>query len=171
MKKIYIKNRYGDVKCISLVDDDDYEKYGHINWHATGDGYAARNAAIENGKQKKIYLHRIISSAPSGMVVDHKNHDKLDNRKVNLIICTQKENIQNINPNKNLGKLPSSGYRNIIWDKRIKKWVVRIQRKLKRFYLGEFVNLDDAIKIADSFKEKNPIGDKIDSPIGLISSP
>lgn len=41
---------------------------------------------------KKQYLHRYLTGAPKGMVVDHINGNKLDNRLSNLRVCTQQQN-------------------------------------------------------------------------------
>lgn len=38
------------------------------------------------------YLHRLLVGAKKGQVVDHINHNTLDNRKDNLRICTQSDN-------------------------------------------------------------------------------
>jgi hypothetical protein len=48
-----------------------------------------------NGKRIRIHLHRLIMNCPNDKVVDHINHNGLDNRKKNLRICTQQINVMN----------------------------------------------------------------------------
>lgn len=60
-------------------------------------------------------MHRVIVDAPGGLVVDHKNHNKLDNRKNNLRVCTCRENSLNNR---------SKGY---CWDSTSKKWRVTVK--------------------------------------------
>lgn len=43
---------------------------------------------------KTVYLHRYISDCPSELVVHHINSDTLDNRRENLEVVTQKENLK-----------------------------------------------------------------------------
>lgn len=81
------------------VDDEDYEELSKYKWHfkigtKNKTGYATRGVQ-ENGKVKFFLMHRQIMGFPEGMVIDHKNHDTLDNRKENLKICSQKENLKN----------------------------------------------------------------------------
>ena len=73
----------------ALVDAADYEALNRYNWRFYN-GYAARQE-----RRKTIYMHRQIMQPPDGMVVDHVNHNKLDNRRINLRPCTRRENIHN----------------------------------------------------------------------------
>jgi hypothetical protein len=78
----------------AVIDTEDFERVKDYSWHLSGNGYVL---AIMPDRKKKTHflLHRVIMDPPSDMVIDHINHDTLDNRKTNLRICTQRENMQN----------------------------------------------------------------------------
>lgn len=82
-----------------LFDKEDYEKVKKYYWTKNKAGYIFSNGStkINNGK-KIIFLHRYLMNPPNDMVVDHINHCRYDNRKSNLRICTQQENMLNLNP-------------------------------------------------------------------------
>lgn len=44
-----------------------------------------------NGKQKAIYMHRLIAMTPTSMTCHHRNRNTLDNRRKNLLNMTKKE--------------------------------------------------------------------------------
>jgi hypothetical protein len=71
------------------VDDDDFERLSPYRWTETN-GYA-----ITKINRKNVYMHRLLTNAPTGLDVDHINRDKLDNRKSNLRICTHQQNRYN----------------------------------------------------------------------------
>ena len=98
----------------TLVDDSTLKKYGHLTWHLSDTGYVVRRNKSEGGT---VRLHRLVADAPEGMVVDHLNGDKLDNRASNLRVCTQKENSQN-----------RKGTKGYAWDKSKNKWIVHYKR-------------------------------------------
>lgn len=59
--------------------------------------YAYCTLGPEYGR-KVIYLHRFITEAPAGKVVDHLNHRGTDNRSANLRVVTHRENLTNYSP-------------------------------------------------------------------------
>ena len=76
------------------------------------------------------------------LIIDHINHDKSDNRKSNLRMCTVAQN----NFNKGLSKNNTSGIIGVYWSKKDRKWRSRIMINRKSISLGMFNNLEDAIR-------------------------
>jgi hypothetical protein len=79
----------------ALVNDSDYEWLMQWKWHAHKDKngklwYAER--ADKSRKPKLVKMHREILRTPAGLVVDHRNGNGLDNRRVNIHSCTTAEN-------------------------------------------------------------------------------
>lgn len=71
----------------AIVDTEDYEQLNQHSWSVSKGGktwYAHRG----------LGMHREVMNAPANLVVHHKNHNGLDNRKQNLQICTHQENQQ-----------------------------------------------------------------------------
>ena len=78
-----------------IFDKDLLPLVSKYYWTVTR-GYA-KNVA------NNILLHRYIMNCPDDKVVDHINHNKLDNRRCNLRICSRQENSCNLVPTKNRG--------------------------------------------------------------------
>ena len=123
----------------AIVDDDDYDEINQFNW-CFSHGYAMRAVTIL-GKRTTQQMHRIITNCPADMDVDHINHDKLDNRKSNLRVCSTSENGRN---QKVRTYAKSSVYKGVSFNKHAGKWRanIRLDNKLKS--LGYFTNEIDA---------------------------
>lgn len=134
---------------VAIVDNEDYEYLNQFKWYAHWsprlNGYYAvrhQHLGYSNGerKQKMIIMHRIIVNAPNGKVVDHKNHNALDNRKSNLRIVSQRQNNQN---KKSKG---TSKYPGVHWEMKRNKWRANIQLEGKSKHLGYFDDEREAAK-------------------------
>src|SRR5579872_5430592 len=95
MKRIQLSGHKKGTRVFgyALVDDEDFERINKYKWSFSGQ-YAGRSKKI-NGKWRIIYMQKFIINTPKGYVIDHINHNKLDNRKENLRICTQQQNTWN----------------------------------------------------------------------------
>lgn len=123
-------------KCI--IDMDDLNRVKEHGWVVTKMGYARSNR-----KKNKVLMHRLVLNYYGKKSIDHINGNKLDNRKSNLRICSQGENIQNAKTRKD----NKSGFRGVSWHKQSKKWFAVISFNKKRFSLGYFGNKTDAAKV------------------------
>lgn len=93
----FIINSKTHGKFIVLIDEEDYEKIKIYTW---GVQYSKRSNTFyvsRKEKNKTFLLHRLITNCPDGLVVDHINHNTLDNRKCNLRVCDNSENCRNMN--------------------------------------------------------------------------
>lgn len=135
IKIIIISPKYGEIE--TFIDSEDIDICKKYNWNVS------YNKCIKNFYviSSKIQIHRLITKCPKDMVVDHINHNPLDNRKQNLRICTSMTNQQNMKWNsKN-----TSGAIGVNWCKQKNKWRSRITVNKKELHLGFFEDLNDAI--------------------------
>lgn len=147
----------------AIVDDDDYVSMSKYAWQLSHKGYAERTnierVGEPNGKCRPIrrtkqFMHRVIMQAQQGLQVDHANHDKLDNRKSNLRLCTQSENLRNGNKRTIKGK-SSSKFKGVrkhgFFKKNGKpKYWARITIPSKRMSLGVYESEEEAARAYDA---------------------
>ena len=82
-------------------------------------------AKLEEGNSTVVgYIHRYVLNVKSNKQVDHKFHNKLDNRKSELRLCTRSQN----NMNKK-----SKG---IYYDPNTNKWCAEIHVNKNKIWLG-----------------------------------
>lgn len=131
-QKVYLNGKAGAGKY-ALVDDKDYELVSRYRWFLNQDGYAI--SGRKRRSDKSILMHRMVMNTPTGMLTDHKNQDKLDNRRENLRICNTSENNRNMRPGARGG---SSRFTGVYFCKTRKLWVAMIKGESKRYNLGRF---------------------------------
>ena len=132
--EIILYDRQCNEVARTLIDLDDIEKCKGIKWYLLKGKYVSNT---EIGR-----LHRFITNCPDYMVVDHINHNTLDNRKSNLRLCKEEDNRKNL-------KIDSTNKLNLrgisIENNRDKKYRVRLQINGKTFS-KYFYTINDAIR-------------------------
>lgn len=92
------------VKTISGTFYISKEDYGLVSqYHWTID--KSHNYVVTTVKGKKTYLHRLLLEPKNGLICDHINRNKLDNRRTNLRAVSYSAN------NKNCGAKGKSGHK------------------------------------------------------------
>jgi len=127
----------------AIVDAKDYYYLSQFQWyalHGKRTFYACRR---KNGKT--IKMHRLITNAPSHLVVDHIDHNGLNNRRSNLRLCTAAQNTRNAAPSTGA----TSKYKGVHWYRDAKKWVAEIYLNRKKYHLGYFTDEIEAAKAYD----------------------
>ncbi len=135
---IEIKEDYAE---IYLIDLEDIDLIKNIKWHKS-ELQRSTYYCISNGKQGKRIHRLILNITDPSVIVDHINHNGLDNRKSNLRICNNSQNICNCHIPKN----NKSGYKGVYWSENRQKWCAQISINNKTKNLGRFTNYEDAIK-------------------------
>lgn len=128
-------------------DYEDWEMIKKKSWYEDRlqNGYVVTSGGTGNSP---IYLHKLIMGNEG--IVDHKNRNKLDNRRNNLRIITQQEN----SCNRNISCRNKSGKQGVTWHKRAKAWEVKIGFKGKDYGIKYFKNFDDAILYREELEKK-----------------
>ena len=126
------------------IDKDELWRLKKYKYYYSCTGYNTylfRTQRI-NKKNYTIRLHREIMNCPKKLQVDHINGNTLDNRKCNLRVCTNAQNVWNTG----IMKTNKSGYKGVYWSKEKKKWHSQITSYGKRIHIGYFNNKIDAHK-------------------------
>lgn len=133
----------------AIVDDEDYERLSRWSW-CYSHGYGMRSQYLGGGRKARKYqtimLHRAVLAPLPIFDVDHINKNTLDNRKVNLRICTHQQNIFN----SKISSQNRSGYKGVSWCAWKKRWRAGIRVNGKEMTLGFF---EDRIEAAIAYNQ------------------
>lgn len=130
----------------TLIDDEDYGKIKDFTWHLSKDRhdfYIETFVYPGDSARERILMHRLIAGAQKDSLVDHINHNTLDNRKANLRICSIKENSRNRRRRK---QGYTSKYKGVYFCKTKRRYRARIFMDGKSIHLGSFKNEEDAAR-------------------------
>lgn len=136
---------------VAIVDDEDFDAIVAMGkWTAHSKGYAYR-FHVTDGQRKCVLMQNVVADR-AGMSgrIDHRDRDKLNNRRSNLRTASRSQNGANQERRQN----NSSGYKGVAWHRQCEKWCAYIKVDGKRLHLGLFVNLVDAAQAYDRAARK-----------------
>ena len=118
-----------------LIDTEDLDRVSKYCWNKNNQGYIV--SRIGN---KIIRLHRFILNINDERIIDHKNRDKTDNRKMNLRIATKQQN----NINRGAPRNNTTGVKGIRKSANGKKYVAQIGKDGRAIHIGTYDTIEEA---------------------------
>lgn len=132
---------------VAIVDTSDKHLLEEYAWHMVCpkriSPYAGSRKAMSATGHR--LLHRAVLDLADGKIADHINGNGLDCRRVNLRVCTQKQNTHN----RRACRGGTSRYRGVSWRDSEKKWIVQIMVDGKNNWLGRFASEEAAARAYD----------------------
>lgn len=145
MKEIPLVGKKGAGR-VALVDDEDYELVMQYRWRLLESRRQGRLNIVpyaitevrRDGRRTSQLMHSMITGWP---LVDHFDHDGLNNRRWNLRPATGSQNSAN---SRVYLKAKSSRFKGVTWYRRNRKWGARICVNGTHRHLGLFTSEEDA---------------------------
>ncbi len=132
--RIYLYDKNGKKQAEAMIDIKDMKRCQTKKW-------SLRNNYVCSGEN--TYLHNFILDRKTNMkeMTDHRDRNKLNNRRGNLRECNKSQNAANAIKQKSKA---TSIYKGVYWKKSRNKWIAKITKDYKSIYLGSFVDEIDA---------------------------
>lgn len=132
----------------AVIDECDADRVLAKKWSASGIPglIRAQHYWRENGARFAIGMGPFIMEPPAGLVVDHIDHNPLNNRRGNLRVCTAKQNLQHRQKYKN----NTSGFIGVSITPRHKAYFVRIRFDGLLIHVGHFADPIEAARAYDA---------------------
>ena len=134
---ISLYNKQCEKVAEAIIDKEDIIKVKDIKWCVSVKGYVSGKI-----KGKDAYLHQIILPKETSLVIDHIDRNPLNNRKNNLRQVTPSENCIN------------KVIKGVHYVLREKKWVAYITKDYKRYHLGYFKTIEQALLARSNARNK-----------------
>lgn len=151
---IFISHRkVGQLETLVSTDELARVKNFPNTWFASWDKnnksyYVRGNDRNESGKRETVRLHRWITKAPEGYVVDHIDHDTLNNTNSNLRVVTVEQN----NQNRRSSRKSKTGAKYVY--ERDGKWLVQLRVSSKTIYIGTYKSFEEAKRKAREARKR-----------------
>lgn len=143
--KIYLR-RSGSPPKHAVIDTKRLAAFGQHPWYVNRDGYAYRFGP----DNKVVFMHQLVLPARPGFTVDHRNRDRLDNRRRNLRYVTRNQQQHNKARYRN----NTSGFKGVCLRSSSGRWSARCAAYGTRYHLGTFATPEEAARAYDRAAKK-----------------
>ena len=150
---------YGEDGSFFIVDREDYDYVKNWFWRKDQKGYWITNSKkedVEIYNKKILRVHQLIAARKYGkyntkiLFPDHLSRDKSDNRRCNLILKSNMDNMKN----RSLSKVNTSGKTGVCFAKSKGLWTAFITINYETIYLGDYQKYEDAVRARLKAEEK-----------------
>jgi hypothetical protein len=136
-RKGWVENGIGYIPLtqdqVAKVDPKNVEYLSQWEWFAYWSPNSNSFYAARKGKNKEqIKMHRQIAGVNDDVLIDHHDHDTLNNQEYNIRPATRIQNAQNAR----IRKDNTSGFKGVHYRSDMDKYVARIQTNGRRRFLG-----------------------------------
>ena len=129
-----------------IIDATDFPAVSEFTWALGKRGYpVAHTSRRAEGGHRTFPLHRFLMNPEDGYDVDHISGNKLDNRRVNLRVCSHQENMFN----QKMRCTNSTGYYGVSRMKSTGRYEAYIHCDGKKKYLGTYLTAEEAASARD----------------------
>lgn len=137
-------------ELFAVVDEEDADLV-ELRWSLSRNGYA-RHSRWVDGRARDYLMHRLVLGLEhgDGTIVDHRNGDRLDNRRANLRIVTAAGNARNRRSRTG----SSSRFVGVTWHARAGRWQAQVKRDGRTRYLGLHPTEEDAAQAVAAYLEE-----------------
>jgi hypothetical protein len=127
-----------------LIDDQDLNLITGYHWRLNADGYVVASVKLDTG-WLPLCLHRLLLGTKPGYQVDHRNHDKLDNRRQNLRWVTPQQNTRN----RRLLQSSRTGFIGV--SQQGKRFHAYLKVNSRKKFLGSYETAEIAALVRDAY--------------------
>lgn len=124
----------------TIVDDEDYDALAKFSWRLSK-GHVVRSYRAGGKSPLREFMHRRLCQVSPNLDVVHRNHNKLDNRKENLMAVTRGASTQYKRARS------KSGLKGVAKSK--DRYMAQICIDKKQLYIGRFLDPLDAARAYD----------------------
>lgn len=132
---------YDDKGSSFYIDLEDVNKVQKYCWYKGAGGYWMSSYTDDEGQKKHLKLHKYITNTDSQQIIDHRDRNKDNNRKNNLVYSDKYRNARNSSKPKN----SVSGYIGIYFNKKRKEWKASVSKNGREIFLGWYKDKEKAL--------------------------